>query len=200
MREFTKRQKEIIKTAIHIISENSMYSLTMKRISSNMGISEPALYRHFKNKHDILSAILDTLEVFCKLPEYNNESSIDKIHIFLNHIYNKFEEYPEYSKIIMSDALFSEDKSLTDKLNEIKNGVRKHTLNIIREGQKNRELKNNITAESINGIIVGTTRLLITRWYIENYSFKLKEEGFELWTEIRDLIKEITPKIKKEEK
>ncbi|MCK5675079.1 MAG: helix-turn-helix transcriptional regulator, partial [Spirochaetales bacterium] len=50
MKDLTKRQRQIIDISINIISERGIQDLTMKNLSSQLGISEPAIYRHFESK------------------------------------------------------------------------------------------------------------------------------------------------------
>ncbi len=188
MREFTKKQNEIIKIAVHIVSEESIHKLTMKNISSSLGVSEPALYRHFKSKHDILLAIIETLEDFFTYPEYLNDNSIDQISTFVINRYAKFIKDPKISKLIISDAIFSDNEELHTRLNNIMEATRIYLRNIIREGQNKGELTNNMPPISICRIILGAMRLLITQWYSKKYSFDLDKKGIELWEEIKTLI------------
>ena len=188
MREFTKKQNEIIKVAVHIVSKESIHKLTMKNISSNLGVSEPALYRHFKNKHDILLAIIETLEDFFTYPEYLNGNSIDKISTFVVDRYAKFIKDPKISKLIISDAIFSDNEELHIRLNKIMATTRIHLRNIISEGQNKGELTSNLPPISICRIILGAMRLLITQWYSKKHNFNLNEKGIELWEEIKNLI------------
>ena len=55
----TDRQQEIIDTSLEIISTIGIQGLTIKNLSKRIGISEPAIYRHYENKISILLAILD---------------------------------------------------------------------------------------------------------------------------------------------
>ena len=55
----TERQQEIWDHAIALISEKGIQGLTMKNLSKRLGISEPAIYRHYENKIDILVSLLD---------------------------------------------------------------------------------------------------------------------------------------------
>ena len=50
----TERQQEILDKSIEIISRKGIQGLTIKNLSKEIGISEPAIYRHFESKTDIL--------------------------------------------------------------------------------------------------------------------------------------------------
>ena len=53
-----ERKREIINKSIELISRRGLHGFTIKNLSKKVGISEPALYRHFRNKFDILKSIL----------------------------------------------------------------------------------------------------------------------------------------------
>lgn len=63
---FSKRQQQIIETAIKLIAEKGIQNLTIKNISKEIGITEPALYRHFDNKLEILKGIIQYFSIIMK--------------------------------------------------------------------------------------------------------------------------------------
>ena len=58
----TKRQDEILDTALHLLADGGVKNLTMKRIAESIGVSEPAVYRHFKNKAEIVKGIIEKFD------------------------------------------------------------------------------------------------------------------------------------------
>ena len=58
----SKRQSEIINTAVRLIGEGGIQALTIKKLSSEIGVAESALYRHFKNRTEILETLLDSIK------------------------------------------------------------------------------------------------------------------------------------------
>ena len=60
--ERTKRQDEILDTALHLLADGGVKNLTMKRIAESIGVSEPAVYRHFKNKTEIVKGIIEKFD------------------------------------------------------------------------------------------------------------------------------------------
>ena len=55
---FTTRQIEIIDASKDLIGEKGLQTLTIKNLAQRMSFSEPALYRHFKDKTAIIKALL----------------------------------------------------------------------------------------------------------------------------------------------
>ena len=56
------RQQQIIDAAGSLIFKYGSEHLTVKRIAAEVGISEAAIYRHFKSKKSILSFLLSHIE------------------------------------------------------------------------------------------------------------------------------------------
>ncbi|KUN29585.1 hypothetical protein AQJ23_02135 [Streptomyces antibioticus] len=54
-------QEQIIGAAIALLDEGGIESLTMRRLSSWLGITAAALYWHIKSRHDLLLLAADTV-------------------------------------------------------------------------------------------------------------------------------------------
>jgi len=54
-----ERQIQIIDEAIRIIHESGYGALGIRRLAQRVGITEPAIYRHFTGKDEIIVGILD---------------------------------------------------------------------------------------------------------------------------------------------
>ena len=62
MTNFTERQNQIIQASLDLIANSGIHGLTIKNISKKIGISEPAIYRHFESKTDILLGIISKIK------------------------------------------------------------------------------------------------------------------------------------------
>lgn len=56
------RRKQIMSAARRLIIKQGGEHLTMRRMAEEVGISEAAIYRHFKSKKDILYLLTDDIE------------------------------------------------------------------------------------------------------------------------------------------
>ena len=66
----SERRSEILNKSLEIISEKGFYNLTIRNIAAEINISEAAVYRHFKNKKEIVSMLAE--EFFSYDKEINN--------------------------------------------------------------------------------------------------------------------------------
>ncbi len=193
MDEFSKRQKEIISVSIKIIAEKGIQQLTIKNISKSIKISEPAIYRHFDSKMDILIAILsqfkNSSQIISSKIISDNTSSIKQLEFIYNHNFKQFSENPALAAVIFSEEIFQNDKRLSDMVNSIMQVNQNMIIKIIKNGQKKREIRDDIPEKQIGIIIMGALRLLVTRWRLSKYSFSLKQEGDLTFNSIKTLIK-----------
>lgn len=58
----TNLKQELIDAGLQLILKEGMDALSLRRLAAACGVSHAAPYKHFKNKEDILEAILDQAE------------------------------------------------------------------------------------------------------------------------------------------
>lgn len=192
MRSFTIRQKEIIDTAIRLIAERGIQALTIKNLSKIIGVSEPALYRHFENKRDILLGILTFFEqtnrdLFEKVMN-SDRTEMEKLRsIFARH-FKQFAANPALSMALFSEEIFQNDRRLAKKVFGIMNMTHSYLCKIIQDGCTKREFRNDIPDQHMGIVIMGALRLLVTKWRLSHFKFNLEEEGGRLWESLKKLI------------
>ena len=192
MATFTERQKEIINISIKLIAEKGIQQLTIKNISKNMGISEPAIYRHFDSKMDILLGILSDFKTNTKTA-FKQIQSVDKSvvqqleKIFTTH-FKRFAANPALAAVIFSEEIFQNDKRLAERVNLIMQLNQNMIIKIIEKGQQNNEIRSDIPEKQLSIIIIGALRLIVAKWRLSKYSFDLEQEGAELWNSFKEVI------------
>jgi AcrR family transcriptional regulator len=88
-------RKEIVKAAFHAWARNLYQSTSLSDLSRELGVSKPALYRHFKNKQELWEAMyeyfFDNYAAFIK-PAYDKAVTAQGLECFLI-IIRAFAEY-----------------------------------------------------------------------------------------------------------
>ena len=183
----TKRQNEIIQTSIKLISDKGIQNFTTKSLATLLGVSEPAIYRHFTSKREILlSILLQIKESSNKLP--GGESSLDQIEKMFIHQSSQFIANPALTAIIFSEEIFQNDKEMSNLVISMMNKRHQIIFSIITNEQKAGNVRNDISAEQLTIIIMGTLRLIISRWKLNSYNFDLKSEIKESWSAISTIL------------
>lgn len=80
------RRGEILDAALTVFGEKGYEAGTMREIAAQVGVSEPAIYRHYESKEAILTDIMETAgdriaaSMRRGFAEFNGENIKDKLH------------------------------------------------------------------------------------------------------------------------
>ncbi len=188
----TPRQEEIVQVALELINQKGIQGLTIKNLSKKIGISEPAIYRHYDNKIDILIAILDLFkentENLFRQESQKDKNAIEKIEQVFEQHFSSFADTPTLVSVILSDEIFKGEPQLNQKVAEIITKNTKILTEIVQEGQQNSEIRDDVEAGYLTVIIMGSLRLFVKKWQFTGYSFNIKTEGRKLLESIKRLI------------
>jgi len=191
--EFTKRQIEIIKSATKLIGFKGIQNLTTKNLAEDMGFSEPALYRHFKNKTEILQSVLEFYRTQLKdnLGGLFGEklSGIVKLKKIMDFQFNHLSKNPAIIMVVFSETSFQFDKKLSIIVSKIMEQKKKYLIRIIEAGQEEGNIRDDLSAEQIAVIIMGSMRFKVLQWRISKFEFDLVDHGRELRESIFLMIK-----------
>ncbi|HDR51782.1 MAG TPA: TetR family transcriptional regulator [Mariniphaga anaerophila] len=188
----TERQQEIIETALGLINEKGIQGLTIKNLSKRLGITEPAIYRHFENKIQILIALLDLLKkntsVIFEAELNSDETAVLKVARLFEKHFKSFAEMPSLASVVFSEEIFRNEEKLISKISEVIEHNNKTLLAILTEGQRNNEIRNDIDAEHLVIFIMGALRLFVKKWQFSGFAFNLEKEGAKLIESVKRLI------------
>ena len=178
--ELTARQNEIIEESIKIIDHEGIQKLTTRLLAKKIGITEAALYRHFKSKKDILLTLLslfkEKADDVAKSLEQKSELGVDELQkIFLMRA-KILSEKPYYAQIIFSTGIFNHEKELKEKVKEIIETHKKSFKRILKKAKERGQIKKELSCDLLAQSIIGTFRFIVTQWKIEGYSGNLKEK------------------------
>jgi len=180
----TERQLEIVDKSIEIIASKGIQGLTIKNLSKEIGISEPAIYRHFESKTDILLAILKNFE---EMSSYMNnalkegeETTIGRIEIMFSKIIEIFSKEPSHISVVFSEEIFKNEEDLKNKIVDIMNMKVKAIEDVLLEGQNKGEVRKDIDNKTLALIVVGALRFMVKQWDLRNQHKNLQQEGQKL--------------------
>lgn len=188
----TERQQEIMDHSIDLIAEKGIQGLTMKNLSKRLGISEPAIYRHYESKIDILTGLLDyftnTTSGIFKQPQQAETRALDQIKTIFERHFDAFSGTPSLVAVIFSEEIFRNEKVLSEKVKQIMERNAAAIARIIESGKQMGEISSEINTEQLTTILMGSLRLLVKRWQMSEFGFSLRVEGEKLFYTLNQLI------------
>ncbi len=192
MNEYTERQNQIIQESIQLIAEKGIQGLTIKNISKAIGITEPAIYRHFESKNDIILGIISTMKSSTDAELSNideNNPTIDKIKKMIQGHTNRFIKNPSLTAIIFSEEIFNNNSILAKPIRLMMKLNQNKLISMIEKGQAAGDVRVDIKAEQISLMVIGSFRFLVSKWHIMNFDFDLKKDVDEMLNAIEMVLK-----------
>ena len=182
MKKFTDRQIEIMEAATARIDKYGIQNLTIKTLASDIGLSEPALYRHFKSKNDILLGLLNYFITGMK----NRISSIsvkpdatagDELRAIFHSQLQTFTEKPAIVSVIFAESIFHYDEGLSYKVSEIVDLMQQYVSANISKGQQAGQYSKRINVSTLTTIILGGIRFTVLKWKLSGHKSHLVKDG-----------------------
>ncbi|MEO1784830.1 TetR/AcrR family transcriptional regulator [Thermodesulfobium sp. 4217-1] len=172
------RRETLILTAIEIINEKEFGGLSTRELAKREGVSESAIFKHFKSKNDLIMAILDYFSQYDKAImrsiENNKLDPVDSIYMFIDSFISYYENYPEITVIFNSyESLVSND-DFKQKIKEIFFERNNFLNSLIKDAIKKNRISLDIESEQLTDIIYGTLRGVIYKWRLLDYQFSLR--------------------------
>ncbi|MBC3803217.1 TetR family transcriptional regulator [Acetobacterium fimetarium] len=179
-----KRRESIIVSTIVTLNQVGLQNLSTKLIAKREGVSEGTLFRHFKNKTEILLAVIDQFSQFddaiIETCQVNKLSSLETIKYFFNAYAEYYENYPEITVIVQSYDSLMCDPELSDKVRSIIDKRADFIFKTVKEAQKNGVIQKNIEARLIEAILSGASRELCLKWRMSKFDFSINEKSREM--------------------
>jgi len=187
-----ERKDEIIAASMRIIEKKGIHNLTTKNIAKEVGFTEPGIYRHFKSKQEILTEILRRFKKGAgdrmKNARVSDKNPLDQIGSLFEGSLRLFNENPSITAAIFSEELFQNNDRLSSEVRSIMELSQEGLKDMIRCGQAEGTIRKDQEDEQLSLVVMGTFRLLVTRWRLTSRSFDIIDEGRKLWNTMRALL------------
>jgi AcrR family transcriptional regulator len=180
------RKKQIIDAARKIIIRKGSEHLTLRAMAREVGFSEAAIYRHFKNKNEVLSFLVNTMmdEMLHELINgvAENPNSLNTIDAVLKHQLCGIEQRRGISFQIIAEIISLGDKKLNGKvyikLTEYLSRI--HTF--LANGARINSIRNDIDLDAASLLLFGMIQGIVNIWALSNYDFDLTAKYESLWS------------------
>lgn len=177
-----ERQKIIIDEAISIIHQGGYESLSIRELAGKVKISEPAIYRHFLNKEDIVLGILSRISEFDhNLEQYlaSGNNTSEKLKRFIQFHFDFLKKNKEMTSVLFSEDIFSRSEILRQKLVRIIKYRKGLITSIIEQGKAEGKIIE-IESQDIVTMVLGFIRLTVLEWRLGGFSFDLSERSLRI--------------------
>lgn len=187
------RKQQIIEVAAKLIFKYGSEHLTVKRIATEIGISEAAIYRHFKSKKSILSFLLSYIEetLVADISRGWNSGDVvtlDTIERAIRRHLSAIDLRKGISFQVIAETVSLGDKSLNKQATKAINHYIAALRELLAEGVKNRTIREDIDLDAAATLLYCMVESLVNTWALSNCEFMLGDKYTSLWQIYREAI------------
>lgn len=182
------RKAEIVLAAIRLAGDIGPDRLTTQHLADAVGITQPAIFRHFATKSDIWLAVGEQIALALSREKTDQaianplKGMIDLVSQNLGSISRN----PAIPAILFSRELHVENDKLRQHFEILMTSRRDSFAALFRKAQQNGDIKPNIDPEDAAALVLATIQGIAMRWSLENKAFDIQQEGTRLISSLID--------------
>lgn len=170
------RRSQILEAALGIVHTKGIHSLTLREIADRVGVSEAALFRHFKGKEDIVdslaSMVFEENQFFPR-----GEGPWEAMENMLTWQLDNFQKNPLHTSILFQEDIFREFPSVKERFDLRRSSRSSLISQLVREGMASGVFSPDVDAEAFSLLFMGGLRLAVLEWRHANFSYDLREQA-----------------------
>lgn len=172
------RKEQIVETVLLLLSKTDAKKLKITDIARHMDLAPSALYRHFKNRDAILSAVLEHIrtKLYANLENarQKTDNGIERLEELLFRHGRLISQGQGIPKIIFSDELWGQKRERRQKMYRIVTGYLAEIEDIVREGQRKKHIREGIEAQTVARMFFGIVQPAALLWHMSEGSFDIE--------------------------
>lgn len=160
------RRQQIADATLKIVGEYGVQGTTMARVAQKVGISGPALYKHFANRAEMLEAAMDLLleRVVSWLDSSTNPNALERLReLGYRHASSMAANYEGVVAPLFEFAASGPRSHLTEQMARRQRAALQKFIDIIAEGQRQGTIRGDIDIEVAAWSLIGLT-------WVENFA------------------------------
>ena len=101
------RKEEALIVAMTIIHKEGVHNLTLRRVAEGLGISEAALFRHFKDKENLIDLLASKVFEQYMVQEPEDSEDVEAgLLAMMTAQFSSFQGAPEATSVLFQEELF----------------------------------------------------------------------------------------------
>lgn len=172
------RKAEIARAAIRLAAEIGPDRVTARHLAEAVGITQPAVFRHFATKADIWLAVGQMLAR--PLAEGETDPGGDPVAALRDMVARQLRyivRTPAAPAILFSRELHVGNEQLRRHFEQIMANRRAGFAALVRRAQSEARVRSDLDADDAGALILAAIQGLALRWSLERHGFDLPAEG-----------------------
>ena len=179
------RHEQIAESALDIVRAEGIRALNVAAVAEKVGIVPSAVYRHYKNKTEIVGAVLQLIRKrlnahFQEVVDLD-QAPIEKLHLLLTRHISMISSNNAIPRIIFSEEVIGGIPEMRDQLHAIIRDVIGNVAAIVAEGQAAEAIRKDLPPENVAVSFLGMIQPAAVIWNLSAGEFDLVAHSRHAW-------------------
>jgi len=183
------RRKQIVDAARRLIIRRGAEHVTVRGIAEDVGISEAAIYRHFKSKKDVLCLLLDDIEQDLiddvNTQRNNGPTSLDMLDSVLKNHLSSIEKRRGIRFQVIAEIISLGDRSLNRRASETIDKYIVCIEQLLSDCLLSGTLRKDVDLKGTATLLFCIVQGVVNIWALSNYDFDPLTRYEPMWRILR---------------
>lgn len=188
-----QRRKEIVQATMDLTAELGIKRVTTQAIADRVGIAQPTIFRHFKTRDAIFSAVIGWIaeNLFKAISSgLNSDQQPDQqLQKLIQHQLTFINKHRAVPKVLFSDLLHLDSPKLKSSLQEVMNRYIKRITQLLQQGKQSGVFCEDLDVDQTARYIAALIQGLVLRWSVYEFNFSLEKEAEIIWKFLQPVLK-----------
>lgn len=161
------RRVEIVEAALELLGTTPLAELTTRQLARHLGISQPALFRHFRSREAILVSVVgyahESLGAVVESVVAGESTAVDRLGALVRGLLTLVEAQPGLPRLLFSDALQA-DGAVTVAVSQLMSMQISLAAELVRQAQQEGAVARSEDAERYASLLVAMIQGLFLQW------------------------------------
>ena len=175
------RKDQILQTLAQMLENPAGEKATTAALAARLGVSEAALYRHFRGKAEMFDGLIEFIEqtLFALINKITSEekSGVRQLEAMLGIMLAFAQKNRGMTRVLVGDALVNEDERLQTRINQLHERLEAALKQALRFGVSQREIAQEVDIAAQANLMMS---FVTGRWHQFARS-GFKRDPVELW-------------------
>ncbi len=186
------RQEQIVQAALDLVGSHGIQALSIASVAERVGLVPSGIYRHFKSKDDLLSAMLDIigkrLSKNIALVRQESPGVLERLRMLVMREIRLLLENKAIPHIVFSESIFSDSIERKSKIRTIITGYFHEIEKIVLEGQQEGHLRTDVDPLTVVLMFKGMVLPAIVLWKVTDGNFDIVQHAEAAWELFRTAV------------
>lgn len=171
------RKAEIVETAITLSAGIGPDRVTTQHLADAVGVTQPAIFRHFATKADIWDAVSKRVVADVESLAHRTDDTVEGLRDYVHGYLDLVRKSPAIPAILLSLELQRENDALHQRFRALHLDRLARLAGLIEGGQVRREVRADLKAHDLAEMILSMLQSLGQTWTLRGQIFDLDAEG-----------------------